>query len=61
MYGGQQMPCFRYLKVKSGTLLHKFSFADVVKQLLRILTLVVNKTDTLVMSTAMVEKYREVD
>ena len=36
-------------------------YCEVVKQLVKILILIVNKTDTLVMTWEMIEKYLEVD
>lgn len=61
MYGGSNMPCFRLLMVKSGTMLHRIGYCDTVEQLLKILVTVTAKVDTLVHSDAMVRKYRECD
>ena len=47
--------------VKSGTMLHRIGYCDIVEQLLKILVIVTAKVDTLVHSDAMVQKYRECD
>lgn len=59
-YSGTNTPYFKLFQCQNLTI-HKMDYCEVVKQLIKILLLIVNKTDTLVMTWEMIEKYLEVD
>ena len=50
MYGGQNLPFFKLLQIKSTTLLQKLDYIETVENLLKIMLMVIVKTDTMVLN-----------
>jgi hypothetical protein len=57
---GVQVPFLRLFQCNKPVL-HKLDYCDIVNNLLSVLLLVFNKTDTLVLSEEMLQKYQQAD